>query len=90
MTNSGMAPDDLILEALCLRYRATSNVGLTMTRQELQEATGLRAEALIVGLQALVGPTMDQAAIRFVDHEQDKITLGPAGIRRCEDLGTRG
>jgi hypothetical protein len=90
MTNSGKAPDDLILEALCLRYRASSNVGLTMTRQELQDATGLRAEALIAGLQALVGPTGDQAAIRFVDHEQDKITLGPAGIRRCEDLGTRG
>ena len=90
MTNRGTAPDDLILEALCLRYRATPNVGLTMTRQELQEATGLRAEALIVGLQALVGGNMNEAAIRFVDHEQDKITLGPAGIRRCEDLDTRG
>jgi hypothetical protein len=85
MTNSGKPPDALILEALCLRYRATSNVG-----QELQEATGLRAEALIVGLHALVGPNVDQAAIRFVDHEQDKITLGPAGIRRCEDLATQG
>ena len=86
----GKTPHDLILEALCLRYRAVSNVEPTMTRQELQEATGLRPEALILGLQALAGHDADQAAIRFVDHEPDKITLGPAGIRRCQDLYTSG
>ena len=33
-------PSDLIFEALCLRYRSTTNVSEIMTRQELQEATG--------------------------------------------------
>jgi len=73
---------DLILDALCLRYRSTSRVEPTMTLRELQDATGVRPEALI---EALVGLDPDNASIRFADHDPDKITLGPAGIRRCQD-----
>ena len=59
-----------------------------MTRQELQEATGLTAEALIHALRALVGPNADQdLSIRFVGGDPDKITLGLAWVGRCEDKG---
>jgi hypothetical protein len=49
------SPSDLIFEALCLRFRATTNVSKVMTRQDLQDATGLPAEALVDALQDLVG-----------------------------------
>ena len=58
------------------------------TRQELQEATGLTAEALIHALRTLVGPNADQdLSIRFVGGDPDKITLGLAWVGRCEDKG---
>ena len=56
MANS---PSDLIFEALCLRYWATTNVSTTMTRRELQEATGLAPEVLMDALQVLCGPQYD-------------------------------
>ena len=54
MTHREKSPSDLIFEALCLRFRSTTNIGKTMTRQELQEATGLTAEALVDALRVLV------------------------------------
>ena len=86
----GMAkvPSDLIFEALCLRYHSTTNVAWVMTRQELQEATGLTAEALVDVLRDLVGPVdEDDLPIRFVNNDPDKITIGPAWASRCEDMG---
>jgi len=68
-------PSDLIFEALCLRYRSTTNVSKIMTRQELQEATGLSAEALVDALRDLVGPVNEDLPIHFVDHDSNKITL---------------
>lgn len=56
MSHREKTPSDLIFEALCLRFRSTTNIGKTMTRQELQEATGLTAEALVDALRVLVAP----------------------------------
>ena len=85
----GMAkmPSDLIFEALCLRYHSTTNVAWVMTRQELQEATGLSAEALVDALCDLVAPVNEDLPIHFVDHDSNKITIGPAWASRCEDMG---
>ena len=82
-------PSDLIFEALCLRLHSTTKVSSnTMTRQELEEATGLRAEALVDALRALVGPNADQdLSIRFVGGDPDKIALGLAWVSRCEGKG---
>ena len=80
-------PSDLIFEALCLRYRSATNVSKIMTRQELQEATGLPAEVLVDALRALVASVNEDPPIRFVDNNPDKITIGPAWASRCEDLG---
>ena len=76
---------ELVLDALCLRYRSASRVEPTMTLRELQEATGVRPEALVEALEGLVGLDPDNASVRFADNDPDKITLGPAGIRRCQD-----
>jgi hypothetical protein len=80
-------PSDLIFEALCLRYRSTTNVAWVMTRQELQEATGLPAETLVDALRDLVNPTNEDLPIRFVNNDSEKITIGPAWASRCEDMG---
>jgi hypothetical protein len=80
-------PSDLIFEALCLRYRSSTNVAWVMTRQELQEATGLPAETLVDALRDLVNPTNEDLPIRFVNNDSDKITIGPAWASRCEDMG---
>jgi hypothetical protein len=82
------SPSDLIFEALCLRYRATTKVSKVMTRQELQEATDLPADVLMEALQALVGPNAYQSLfIRFVERDPDQITIGPGWMSRCEDTG---
>ena len=81
------SPSDLIFEALCLRYRSTTNVAWVMTRKELQEATGLRAEALVDALGDLVSPANEDLRIRFVNNDPDQITIGPAWASRCEDMG---
>jgi hypothetical protein len=79
------SPSDLIFEALCLRFRATTNVSKVMPRQDLQDATGLPAEALVDALHDLVGLSPKQDLfIRFVNHDPDQITMGPTWVRRCE------
>jgi hypothetical protein len=89
MTTGAENPNELVYKALCRRHRATTKGAANpMTRQELQEATGLTAEALIHALRALVGPNADQdLSIRFVGGDPDKITLGLAWVGRCEDKG---
>lgn len=82
------SPSDLIFEALCLRYRATTNVAGVMTRQELQEATGLPAEVLVDALRELVSPVNEDLPVHVVNNDPDKITIGPAWASRCEDMGT--
>lgn len=81
------SPSDLIFEALCLRYRATTNVAWVMTRQELQGATGLPAEILVDVLRELVSPVNEDLPIHFVNNDPDKITIGPAWASRCVDMG---
>jgi len=81
------SPNDLIFEALCLRYRSTTNVSRVMTRKELQQATGLTAEVLVDSLRDLVSPVNEDLPIHFVDNDADKITIGPAWANRCEDIG---
>lgn len=78
---------DLIFEALCLRYRSTTNVAWVMTRKELQEATGLSTETLVDVLRDLVGPVNEDLPIQFVNNDPDKITIGPAWASRCDDMG---
>lgn len=80
---------DLIFEALCLRYRSTTNAAKTMTRQELQDATGLRAEALVDALRTLAAPTNEDLPVHFVDGDPEQITIGPAWASRCEDMAER-
>jgi hypothetical protein len=77
---------DLIFRALCLRARATTNVSPAMTRKELEQATGLRAEALVEALRKLVAPTHEDLPINFVNDDPDQITIGPAWSSRCEDM----
>ena len=74
MSHREKSPSDLIFEALCLRFRSTTNIGKTMTRQELQEATGL-------------APVNEDLPIHFVNHDPNQITIGPAWASRCEDMG---
>jgi len=82
------SPSDLIFESLCLRYRSATNVAWVMTRQELQAATGLPAEALVDALRELISPANEaDLPIRFVNNDADKITIGPAWASRCEDMG---
>jgi hypothetical protein len=77
----------LIFEALCLRYRSTTKVSGVMTRQELQEATGLPAEALVDELGDLVSSANEDLPIRFVNDDPDQITIGSAWANLCEDMG---
>jgi len=90
MTTGEKSVRDLIFEALCLRFHSTIKVSVsnTMTREELAEATGLTAEALVPAVRALVGPNADQDLfIRFVGGDPDKVTLGVAWVSRCEGAG---
>jgi hypothetical protein len=48
--------EDLVFVALCDRFLSTTNVQRTMTRQELQQATGPDAEVLEETLKGLRGP----------------------------------
>ncbi len=48
--------EDLVFVALCDRFLSTTNIRRTMTRQELQQATGLDAEVLEETLKGLRGP----------------------------------
>ena len=83
-------PNNLIFDALCLRYRSTNNVPWVMTCKELQEATGLPAEALVDALRDLVtAANEDDLPIRFVNNDPNQITIGPAWASRCEDVGRK-
>jgi hypothetical protein len=67
MTQREKSPGGLIFEALCLRFRSTTNIRKTMTRQELQDATGLTVEALVDALRVLVAPVNeDHAEARMI------------------------
>jgi hypothetical protein len=88
MSHREKSPSDLIFEALCLRFWSTTNVSKMMTRQELQAATGLGAEALVDALRDLIGPINEDLPIHFVNNELDQITIGPAWASRCEDIRT--
>ena len=88
MTTEQRNPSELIFEALCLRYRATTNASKAMTQRELQDATGLAPEALMAALKLLCGPEYDyDLRVRFVDGDREKITLGRAWLGRCEGKG---
>jgi hypothetical protein len=80
---------DLIFEALCLRYRSTTSAARTMTRQELQDATGLRPEALVDALRTLAARTNQDLPIHFVDGDPEQVMIGPAWASRCEDMAER-
>lgn len=57
MTTGPEDPNELVYKALCRRHRATiKGAANPMTREELQEATGLTADALVHALRTLVGP----------------------------------
>jgi hypothetical protein len=78
---------NLIFEALCQRYRATTNVSKTI-RRELQETTGLVPEALMDALKVLCGPEYDYPLrVRFVDGDGERITLGQTWLSRCDGKG---
>lgn len=56
-----------------------------MTRKELEQATGVRAEALVDALRKLVAPSNEDLPIHLVNDDPDQITIGPAWSSRCED-----
>lgn len=86
MATGEKSPSGLIFEALCLRARSTTKVAKTMTRQELQDATGLAPGALMDALKVVCGPQYDQAQrVRFVDGDANQITLGASWLSRCDD-----
>ena len=76
MTNE----EQLVFTALCDRYRSTTHVGRTMSRTELQQATGLAPQALEQTLAALGG------AGGRVAFEGDRVVLGPVWRERCRAL----
>ena len=76
MTNE----EELVFTALCDRYRSTTHVGRTMSRTELQQATGLAPQALERTLAALGGTS------GHVAFEGDRVVLGPVWRERCREL----
>jgi len=76
--------EDLVFVALCDRFLSITNVHRTMTRQELQQATGLEAEVLEEALEGLRGPDAhDDSCIAF---EGDRVMLGPVWRAKCRAL----
>lgn len=78
------SPSDLIFNVLCARFKS-AKVLKAMTRQELQEATGLSERALRDALQALRGPNDDQDS--KIAYEGERIALGWSWRGTCEDKG---
>jgi hypothetical protein len=74
-----MTNEDLVFMALCDRYRSATHVGRTMSRTELQQATGLAPETLERTLTEL-GGSGDRIAF-----EGDRVVLGPVWRERCRD-----
>jgi hypothetical protein len=80
MTNE----EQLVFTALCDRYRSTTHVGRTMSRTELQQATGLSPQALEQTLTGLSGPTGSPGA--RIAFEGERVVLGPVWRERCRQL----
>jgi hypothetical protein len=80
----GAAEEDLIFTALCDRYRATTNVDRTISREELRQATGLTEQVLDATLTALIGS--DGRSSVHIALEGDRILLGPMWRERCRNL----
>jgi hypothetical protein len=74
--------EDLVFVALCDRFRSPTNVRRTMTREELQQATGLDAKVLDETLKALRGP--DAHADSYVAFEGAGLCLALCGARCAE------
>jgi len=74
---------DKVFEKLCANVRA-NGPGATMTRADLQKATGLSEQDLRDVLVKLGGATGDQnLQVRFVGRNPDKITLGASREQKC-------
>ena len=82
MTNE----EQLVFTALCDRYRSTTHVGRSMSRTELQQATGLAPQALDQTLEALGAPTGSPGA--RIAFEGDRVVLGPVWRERCRRLSS--
>jgi hypothetical protein len=80
MTNE----EQLVFTALCDRYRSTTHVSRTMSRLELQQATGLSPETIEQTLSALSGPIGSPGA--RIAFERDRVVLGPVWRERCRAL----
>lgn len=79
-----MREEDLVFTALCDRVRSPTNVRRTMTREELQQATGLDAEVLDETLKVLRGPDAhDDSAVAV---EGDRVVLGTVWRVMCQAL----
>jgi hypothetical protein len=76
--------EDLVFVALCDRFLSTTNVHRTMTRQELQQATGLDAPVLEETLKGLRGP--DAHDDSYVAFEGNRVLLGPVWRAKCRAL----
>jgi hypothetical protein len=76
--------EDLVFTALCDRFRSRTNVRRTMTREELQQATGLDAEVLDETVKALRGP--DAHDDSYVAFEADRVVLGTVWRTKCRAL----
>jgi len=76
--------EDLVFVALCDRFLSTTNVHRTMTREELQQTTGLDAEVLEETLKGLRGPDAhDDSCVAF---EGARVMLGPVWRAKCRAL----
>ena len=76
--------ETFIFAALCSRYRSTKTVHRTMTREELQQATGLDAAVLDETIKGLRGPDAhDDSCVAF---EGERVVLGPAWRQKCRAL----
>jgi hypothetical protein len=74
-----------VFERLCAHVKA-QGADATMTRAELQLATGLPKEELMAALRYLHPPGSGQdLQVRFVNGDWDKITLGIGWLSMCED-----
>ncbi len=72
-----------VFEQLCVHVKA-KGADATMTRAELQLATGLSKEGLMAALRHLHPPGSGQdLQVRFVNGDWDKITLGPSWLGKC-------
>ena len=76
--------ETLVFVVLCSRYRSGTNIHRTMTREELQQATGLDAEVLEETIKGLRGPDAhDDSCIAF---EAERVVLGPGWRQKCRAL----